>query len=156
MDANRLIGVQNRLPWHLSADLRRFRQITMHHALIMGRYTYESLGRPLDGRLNIVMTRQARQYPPSVKAVADLATALAIGQEYSDETLAIGGARIYRLCLPLARRIHLTRLHATFEGDAWFPEIEPSDWREIEREDFPARDDVPFGYSFCTLDRVAK
>ena len=150
---NRVIGIENRLPWRLPADLRRFRTLTWGKPVVMGRLTHESIGRPLPGRRNIVITRsgnvmggceRARSFPDAL--------ALTAGEP---ETVVIGGERCYREALPLSRRMYLTRIDEDFEGDAWFPEWNPDEWAECECERFAPGESVPFGYEFVILERHA-
>lgn len=152
MARNRVIGRNNTLPWHLSPDLKRFRRITMGHPIIMGRKTCESIGRPLDGRENIVITRNPGFRPEGVTVAGSIDEALESASD--DEIMIIGGADIYEQTLPRADRIHLTLIHESFEGDAYFPEIDDEDWKETEREDIEPGVDAAFGYSFITLERV--
>jgi dihydrofolate reductase len=151
---NRVIGRDNALPWRLSADLKRFRAITMGKPVIMGRKTFESIGRPLDGRHNIVVTRSADFHPQGVTVVGSIDEALARAGDL--EAMVIGGASLYAQTLPLADRMYLTKIHAAFEGDARFPDYDPAQWREAERLDVAAGEDAEFGYSFVTLERVAQ
>ena len=152
MANNRVIGRNNALPWRLSPDLKRFRRITMGHPIIMGRKTYQSIGRPLDGRKNIVVTRNREFRPESVTVAGSVDEALASAND--NEIMIIGGADIYAQTLDRADRIHLTLIHADFDGDAYFPEIDPGEWEEIARDDVEPGVDAEFGYSFITLERV--
>jgi len=152
--ANDVIGVDNRLPWHLPEDLRRFRTITMGKPIVMGRRTHESIGRALPGRRNIVLSRKDGYTAEGCEVAGGLADALALVGEV-DEVMVIGGAALYEAALPLARRIYLTRLHLAFKGDTRFPSLDNADWRAVEREDFPAEDGREFGYSYLTLERKA-
>lgn len=154
MDANNLIGADNGLPWHLSADLRRFRRLTMGNALVMGRRTYESIGRPLDGRENIVVSRNPALTIPGVVVCSTVGAAIAYGSRRAEQVFVIGGAQVYREALPQVERIHLTRLHGDFEGDTHFPVLSDTLWRESEREDHAAGAGEPCAYSFITLNRV--
>ncbi|WP_281300416.1 MULTISPECIES: dihydrofolate reductase [unclassified Iodidimonas] len=155
---NGVIGDQGRMPWHLPADLRHFRKLTMGKPVIMGRKTYESIGKPLAGRKNIVITRQimADVHPDimlahSPDAALELAQASLV--DPCDEVMIIGGAEIYRAFLDQADRIYLTRVHGVYGGDAVFPALSPAHWREIGREDHPASDGQP-AYSFIELERA--
>ena len=149
---NGVIGREGDLPWHLSADLRRFKQITMGHHIVMGRKTYESIGRPLPGRTSVVVTRSADYQAEGVLVARSLdeALTLAAGDE---ETFIIGGAEIYRQALPLARRIYVTRVHAEIEGDVFFPEFDPSAWKLLEAERHEPDEKNAYPYSFQVFGR---
>jgi dihydrofolate reductase len=150
--ANGVIGRDNALPWHIPADLRRFKALTMGKPVIMGRRTFESIGRPLPGRLNIVMSRSMPR-GERVTVVPDMDAALAEARTTgADEAMVIGGGEVFRLFMPLADRLELTEIHLEAEGDVTFPEADPAWWRETGREDHPAEGDAP-AYSFVTLDR---
>jgi len=156
---NRVIGTNNKLPWHLPEDLRYFKQVTMSKPIIMGRKTYESIGRPLPGRTNIVISRQSDYAPDGVRVVASLEVAMELAESISvidgaEEVMVIGGAQIYEQALAVADRLYLTQVHASVEGDAWFPAIAKDQWREVGREDFTAKEPNPYDYSFIVLDRV--
>ena len=150
---NQVIGADNRLPWHLPEDLRRFRALTWGKPVVMGRRTHESIGRPLPGRRNIVITRRGRVAEGCERAET-LRGALAMTAE-APETVVIGGARCYREALPLAGRLYLTRIDADFTGDVHFPAWNPSEWVERERERFAPGGAAPFGYEFLVLERQA-
>ncbi len=141
---NGVIGRDNGLPWKLSTDLRRFKAATMGKPVVMGRKTFEGLGRPLPGRLNVVVTRDPNWQCDGTVAVHSLEAALEIASARLDELpgageiCVIGGGEIYRQALPLAARLHVTHVEADFEGDTHFPTIDPADWRESSREDVPA------------------
>ena len=152
MAENRVIGKDNSLPWRLPEDLRHFRRLTIGKPIVMGRRTYESLGKPLPGRRNIVVTAD-RHYPADGCAVVhSLEQAL---EETADapEVMIIGGATLYAQALPRACRMHLTLVHRAFSGDVSFPEFDPSEWREVEREDHEPDEQNPLSYSFTTLVR---
>lgn len=153
---NGVIGHDNGLPWHLPADLKHFKQLTVGKPIIMGRKTYESIGRPLPGRHNIVVTRNAEWSAEGVTVVPNLAEAVVAAgldpQTRASEIAVIGGAEIYAQALFFADRIHLTEVHAKPEGDTLFPALDAATWQEVAREDHPAADGQP-GYSFVTLDR---
>jgi dihydrofolate reductase len=153
LDRNGLIGRDNDLPWHLPADLQHFKRTTMGKPILMGRLTWESLGRPLPGRHNIVLTRDPGYRADGATVVASIDAALAAAGDV-DEAMVIGGAAFYRAMLPRAERLYLTRIDAAFEGDAWFPEIDPDAWRETAREQHPADERNPHPYAFVTLDRI--
>jgi len=133
--SNGVIGREGRIPWHLPADLRRFREITSGHAVIMGRKTYESIGRPLPDRLNIVVSRQAGFGPTGVAVAGSLQEALAMAAG-EDEVFICGGGEIYCQALPLADRIYMTLLDRPFDGDVFFPDIPADEFVETAREAF--------------------
>jgi len=160
MSRNRVIGRNNALPWHLPEDLKYFKRVTMGKPIIMGRKTWESIGRPLPGRSNIVITRQSDYAVPNgVKVVASLEEALRMAEnicliEGGDEAVVIGGAEIYAAALPQAQRLYLTQVHAEVQGDAFFPEFDIMQWHELGREDFAAAGPNPYDYSFVILERI--
>lgn len=133
MTRARVIGADNRLPWRLPEDLRRFRRLTTGHAVVMGRKTFESIGRPLPERRNIVITRQPEFRAAGIEIAASLEAASELAGE--GEVFVIGGAEIYRLALPRADRLYLTWIEREFAGDAYFPLFDPAEFREIESEE---------------------
>lgn len=149
---NGVIGRGNRLPWHLPEDLKRFKQLTWGGAIVMGRKTYESIGRALPGRENIVLTRQAGFVAAGCRVEHSIESALVAGC-YARETFVIGGADLYAAALPLASRLYVTEIQAEFEGDAFFPAFDRSDWRETSRD--IRSEDAPhaFAYHFVTYER---
>tara|TARA_B100000676_G_scaffold310291_1_gene376343 strand:+ start:2061 stop:2570 length:510 start_codon:yes stop_codon:yes gene_type:complete len=156
--SNRVIGRNNKLPWYLPNDLKYFKQVTFGKPVIMGRKTWDSLGKPLPGRTNIVITRQPDFQAEGAKVVATLDEAVTMAEnvafiEGQDEAVVMGGAEIYALALPKADRLYLTEVHAEVEGDTWFPEYDTSEWKEIGREDFPAEGPNPYDYSFVVYER---
>ena len=153
MADNGVIGNQNRLPWHLPADLKHFKATTMGKPIIMGRKTWESIGRPLPGRTNIVVTRDPDYVADGCVVVHGIDAALAAAAD-ADEVMVIGGAEFYRQVLPRASTLYLTLVHDSFEGDAFFPELDGREWRELTREDFEPDADNPHAYSFVELERV--
>jgi dihydrofolate reductase len=130
---NGVIGANNRMPWHLPAELKHFRALTMGHRIIMGRKTWESLGRPLPARENVIVSRNAALVAPGCKVAASLDAALR-DCTFPDPIFCIGGAELYRMALPLADEIHLTEIDADFPGDTVMPLISPTEWRETARE----------------------
>ena len=155
---NGVIGRNNSLPWHLPEDLRYFKRVTLGKPVVMGRKTFESIGRPLPGRANIVITRSHEWSVDGVSVVNSLDDALRLAADIAaldgaDELMVIGGAEIYTNAIPLAQRLYLTQVHADVEGDAWLPEIDWSRWREVSRERFAASEDNPFDYSFVVFER---
>jgi dihydrofolate reductase len=155
MGSNRVIGNGNRLPWHLPADLRRFKALTVGHTLIMGRRTYDSIGRPLPWRKIVVITRQPDWHREGVEVVHSLDEALqSVRRDGTDDEVFIaGGGEIFEQALPVAERIYLTRIEAPFPGDAHFPQLDPQDWRIVEQEHHEASDENPYPFTFETLDR---
>jgi len=127
MDRNRLIGCNNQLPWNLPADLQHFKSTTMGKPIVMGRKTWESLGRPLPGRINITITRNPDYEAEGASVVNSLDDALKIVSEV-DEVMIIGGANLYAQALPRVDRLYLTRVEGEFEGDSWFPEFNEAEW----------------------------
>jgi dihydrofolate reductase len=150
---NDVIGRANQLPWRLSGDLRHFRSLTLGHHIFMGRKTYESIGKALPGRINWVLSRSAGFAPADATAVKSLSEAQAAAGSDSP-LMVIGGAEIYRLSLPAARRIHLTLVHAQIDdGDTFFSEWRRPEWREVNRERHEADEKNAHAYSFITLER---
>lgn len=158
-DKNRAIGINNKLPWHLPEDLRYFKRVTMGKPIIMGRNTFESIGRPLPGRVNIVVSRQEDYAPEGVKVVGSLEAAAELAESIClidgvDEAMIIGGSQIYAQAINNADRLYLTEVDAEINGDAWFPEFDRSAWSELGREDFLAEGPNPYNYSFIVLDKI--
>src|SRR5580698_3892647 len=149
-----VIGRANQLPWRLPADLRHFKALTMAHHILMGRKTYESIGKALPGRTNWVLSRSSDFAPLDCRAVRSLQEAeVGVGRE--GPLMVIGGAEIYQLCLPQAMRIHLTLVHTHItDGDTFFAAWRAPEWRERSREFHAADDKNAFAYSFLTLDRA--
>lgn len=152
MDEAGVIGRNNALPWHLPADLKRFKTITMGKPILMGRKTFESIGKPLPGRLNLVLTRSQDWHREGVVTVGSLEEAIA-GAGDASEIAIIGGEEIFKLALPRAQRIYLTQVHARVEGDTVFPPIDRSQWCEIERTAHAADSTHAYAMSFVTLER---
>jgi len=148
---NNAIGKDNQLLWHLPADLKHFKQITSGHTVIMGRKTYESIGKPLPNRRNIVITRQTIHIEGcEVASSVEAALALCANEQ---EVFIVGGAEIYKLALPLTDRIYLTIVKKEFEADVFFPELNQSEWLETSVEEYQADEKNPIPYSFITLER---
>jgi len=159
MAENRVIGINNNLPWYLPNDLKYFKQVTMGKPILMGRKTFESIGKPLPGRANIVITRNKEWAADGIKIVHSLESAYQLAESIveidgQDEVMVIGGDQIYQSSLPSIDRIYLTKVHAEVKGDAWFPELDWSEWKEVAREDFSAEGPNPYDYSFIVLDRA--
>ena len=149
---NRVIGRDQRLPWRLPADLRHFRSLTLGKPVVMGRKTFESLGRPLPERLNIVLTSRRDLAAKGCILTHSIEEALAAAGS-APELMVIGGSELYSQFLPLADRMYLTLVHGWFEGDALFPEYDTGDWLERSREDHPSDDRHSCPYSFLVLER---
>ncbi len=152
MDENRTIGAGGALPWHLPADLRYFRDITMGKPIVMGRKTHESIGRPLPGRENIVISRNPEFSAPGCRVMGGMAEVLERLGEV-EEVMVIGGASIYAEALELATRLYLTEVHAAVAGDVFFPEFDRGQWREIRRQHVLADEKNPLPHSFVLLER---
>jgi dihydrofolate reductase len=150
---NDVIGRDNALPWHLPADLKHFKAITMGKPIVMGRKTYESIGRPLPGRLNIVISRNRALQIPGVDVVGSFDEALARAGD-APEVAVIGGAELFRSALPLARRIYLTRVHANVAGETKFPALDLRQWREVDRSHHPADERHAYAMTFSTFERA--
>jgi len=154
MAGNRVIGRDNQLPWRLSADLRHFKALTMGKPVIMGRNTHESIGKPLPGRSNIVVTRDPHYRAPGCQVVHSLEQALQAAAGHA-EVMVIGGAELYRQTLQRADRLYLTLVKAEVQGDALFPELDWSRWRELQRESHPADTSNEYDYDFVVLERIS-
>jgi len=150
---NNVIGSDGELPWRLPEDLKRFKQLTIGKPVIMGRLTYESIGKPLPDRRNIVLSARKGLNIDGCEVVdtPDAAIRLAGGAE---EVMVIGGGGVYSQMLPMADRIYMTRINATVDGDTFFPELDDNEWQVVDRVDFPADESRQFGFSFVTLDRI--
>jgi len=152
MAQNGVIGRANALPWRLPDDVKRFKSFTLGKHVLMGRKTFESIGRALPGRANLVLTRDRSWLAHGVVAVHSLEEALA--QVKADgELVAIGGAEVYRLVLPFARRIYLTHVHADVPGDTFFPDFDPTQWADVECSSQPADGEHAYPVTFVTLER---
>jgi dihydrofolate reductase len=153
MARNRVIGVENRLPWRLPEDLRRFKALTMGKPIIMGRATFESIGKALPGRRNIVLTHQPQFAAPDCQAARSLEEALQLA-EPAPEVMVIGGAQVYRQALPRCQRIYLTLVDTEVPGDAFFPELVAAEWHELARQPGAPDATTPYRYEFVTLQRA--
>src|SRR5690242_15173066 len=152
MAQNGVIGRDNTLPWRLPEDLRRFKTFTLGKPILMGRKTFESIGRPLPERQNFVLTRDRAWSAGGVTVVHSVEAALECAAG-SEELVAIGGAEIYRLVLPFARRIYLTHVHADVPGDTYFPEFDATQWADVECSAHPADERHAYPVTFVTLER---
>lgn len=156
MAKNQVIGRNNELPWHLPADLKHFKFLTMGQTIIMGRKTYESIGRPLPGRTNIIITRQTDYEVPGAIVVNSLEDALLVCEEDNtaeSENFVIGGEKLYRQAIKLCQRIYLTEIHRDFEGDVYFPEFNRADWEETQRDKHISEKDNNLEFHFVVLER---
>lgn len=158
MSENRVIGRGNALPWHLPDDLKRFKALTMGHPVIMGRKTFDSIGKPLPGRRTIVITRNPKFQAPgaAVAASLDRAIELARGADGDDEVFIAGGGEIFAQAMARADRIHLTLVHASIDGDAFFPEINAQRWKLVEDQRREADDRHAHSFSFRMYERAAR
>lgn len=158
MAENRTIGRNNSLPWHLSEDLKYFKRTTMGNCIIMGRKTWESIGRALPGRTNIVISSNPGFKAEGARVVGSLDEATNLAKSISiidgsEEAFIIGGAGLYKEALPHAQRFHLTRVHAEVDGDTFLAEFDEDEWDEVLREDFSKNESNPYDYSICLLER---
>jgi dihydrofolate reductase len=150
---NDVIGKDNALPWHLPADLRFFKKTTLGHPVIMGRRTFDSVGKPLPGRLNVVITRSDAYAPEGVVVVGSVDEAL--DRDYDcDEIFVVGGSEIYRQSMKRADRIYLTRIDEDFEGDTFAPKIDPAQWHLVSREEHEPDEKNRYRYAFEVWERV--
>lgn len=148
---NRVIGLNGGMPWHLPKDLAHFKKVTLGHPIIMGRNTWLSLGRPLPGRKNIVLSRNNSFQPDGATVFTDLQAAITSCNDAA-KICVIGGEQIFRLALPLANEIIATEIDASLNGDTWFPELNPQQWQETERLAQPAENGL--SYAFVTYSRI--
>lgn len=158
MAQNRVIGKDNALPWHLPKDLQYFKKITLGKPIIMGRKTFDSIGRPLPGRPNIVITRNTGWSHEGVHVVHSIDKAIALGYELAnqkdvEELMVIGGSQIYTELLSRADRLYMTQVHSEVEGDDYFPEFSLDGWQKCSEEHHSADESNPYDYSFLVLDR---
>ena len=152
---NNVIGRDGQLPWHLSDDLKRFKRLTMGHHIVMGRKTYESIGRPLPGRTSVVITRQSDYRPEGVVVAHDIPAAFEV-IENETETFIIGGAEIYRGTLSRVARIYLTTIDVEVAGDAFFPPLARENWTVVETASGPADSRNNYAHTFEILDRSSR
>jgi dihydrofolate reductase len=156
MASNRVIGLNNKMPWHLSADLKKFKKITMGSPVLMGRKTYESIGKPLPGRTNIIISRNPEYRQDGCLVFNDLKTALNKACENAEEIFVIGGSDLYEAILPIANAIYLTVINREFQGDTFFPELDLNYWSEVERVDIKDDTNAAFSYSFLKFEKANK
>ena len=149
---NNVIGIAGKMPWHLPAELAYFKRITMGHSIVMGRKTFDSIGRPLPGRRNIVVTANSAWRRDGVEVAGNIKAALSMIEGSS--AFVIGGATLYEAALPVADRVYLTAIDATVEGDTFFPELAPENWREVSRERCERDDKNAYAVEFVVFERV--
>lgn len=155
---NGVVGKNNALPWHLPPDLKYFKRITLGKPIVMGRKTFESIGRPLPGRTNIVVSRNTAYSPAGVEVVDSVESALALASQIAlndgqKDLMVIGGAAIYAAALPVAQCLFITQVHGVVEGDAYFPEVDWSQWREVSRVRNAAAEPSGYEFSFVVFER---
>ncbi len=158
MSQNRVIGRQNQMPWHLPDELKYFKRVTMGKPVLMGRNTFESIGKPLPGRPNIVITRNPDYEADGISVVTSVEDALDLAESLTEhdanmEAMVIGGAQIFAATLPLADRLYLTEVHAVIDGDVFFPEFQRERWRIVARDEHAADEKNPYAYSVLVLER---
>ncbi|MED3572073.1 dihydrofolate reductase [Cytobacillus praedii] len=153
MDNNHVIGYNNQLPWHLPEDLKFFKRTTMGHPIAMGRKTWDSIGRPLPGRDNIVITRNPEFLCEGCTVLNSVEALLEFSQQNADEIFVIGGAEIFKLILPYADKLYLTRIYDEFKGDTFFPELNMEEWSLLSREQGIKDEKNPYDYEFMIYER---
>lgn len=156
MDKNRVIGKDNQLPWHLPADLKFFKKTTMGHPIIMGRKTHESIGKPLPGRENIIVTRNKHYHLEGCTVIHSLAELKKLESEKEAEVFVIGGAELFKTVFPIADRLYITMIAHEFAGDTYFPEFNESDWNLVSIEKGETDERNPYEYSFNIYERIQK
>jgi dihydrofolate reductase len=154
VDENNAIGKDNKLLWHITEDLKYFKSITNGHPVIMGRKTFESIGKALPNRMNIVISRNLRFVAPGCTVVSSLDDAIAVASKTDDNQFVIGGASVYGEAIRVADTIYLTVVHNKYDADAFFPEIPDTEWNEVERIDFEKGKDFDYPFSFLKLQKV--
>ena len=150
---NGVIGIENKLPWHIPTDLQFFKKVTLRKPVIMGRKTYDSIGRPLPGRLNLIVTRDRNFAPAGVSVMHSLEDAIKVGREQAAEVMVIGGAEIYRQALPVANNLYLTEVNIDINGDAYFPSYDKNEWKLVWEEQHPQTEANPQAFRFVCYQR---
>jgi dihydrofolate reductase len=153
MDRNRVIGRENNLPWHLPADLKWFKKNTLGKTIVMGRKTFESIGRPLPGRTNIVLSRDKNYVAEGCVVVHAIEKAFQV-VDSEDEIMIIGGAQLFKQLISRANRLYLTRIDADFDGDSYFPSLESGEWRVVWRDEVTSSESNPYSLQFMIVDRI--
>lgn len=153
---NHVIGHKNRMAWHMPADLKHFKRLTMNHTLIMGRKTYESIGKPLKGRKTVIVTNNRQYDAPGCLVAGSVEEVIQLVRK-EQEVFVAGGAEIYRqtIDLPQTKRMYITRIYADVEGDAFFPLIDPAQWELADRETHQADENNPYPYAFLTYRKIS-
>lgn len=152
--SNNVIGAKNELIWHLPNDLKHFKNLTSGHPIIMGRKTFESLGRPLPNRTNIVITRDKNWQAENVEKEFSLEKAIESAKKINEDIYIIGGGNIYKQAMEFADVLYITEVHHEFEGDTYFPEIDEEVWEEVDRENFMKDEKHSYAYSYVTYKRI--
>lgn len=154
MDQNHVIGFKNKMPWHLPKDLRFFKEKTINHTIIMGRKTFESIGRVLPHRRNVVLTTSKQEFPEGVEVIEDLSEILNLNKAHPDEQLfVIGGGKVFEQLLPYADRLYITKINESFEGDTYFPPFSEAEWVLSSKEQGIKDENNPHDYTFLQYDR---
>ena len=153
VDKNRVMGIDNRLPWRLPADVKFFKEVTMGHPIVMGRKTYDSIGKPLPGRENIILTRNVDYQPEGCTVIHTVEELIQYMKNKNDEVFVIGGAQLFKEIFPVADRLYITEIHHEFEGDTFFPEFEESEWTLSSSEKGIKDEKNPYDYYFNVYDR---
>jgi dihydrofolate reductase len=153
MDQNRVIGKDNRLPWHLPADLAYFKKVTMGHAIMMGRKTFESIGRPLPGRENVIVTRNRSFRAEGCTVLHSLEEVRQFAANRDDEVFVIGGAELFQATLPVADRLYITKIEASFPGDTFYPAFDESQWQLVSYTKGIKDEKNPYDYAFMVYER---
>ncbi|THE10388.1 dihydrofolate reductase [Bacillus timonensis] len=154
MDKNQLIGKDNDLPWRLPADLAYFKRVTMGHPIIMGRKTYDSIGRPLPGRENIIVTRDTSYKAEGCMVIHSIEEIVKMSEETQQELFVIGGAEIFKEILPNTDRLYITEIDEEFEGDTYFPAFDKSEWKVISKEKGIKDEKNPYEYTFFVYEKI--
>ncbi|WP_449536640.1 dihydrofolate reductase [Ferdinandcohnia sp. Marseille-Q9671] len=154
MDKNQLIGKDNDLPWRLPADLAYFKRVTMGHPIIMGRKTYDSIGRPLPGRENIIVTRDKTYHAEGCKVIHSIEEIVTLSENTEQELFVIGGAEIFKEILPYSDRLYITEIEEEFEGDTYFPAFDKADWKVISKEKGIKDEKNQYDYTFLVYEKV--
>ncbi|UOE77940.1 dihydrofolate reductase [Parageobacillus thermoglucosidasius] len=153
MDQNRVIGKDNRLPWHLPADLAYFKKVTMGHAVIMGRKTFQSLGRSLPGRENVIVTRDRSFQVEGCTVLHSLEEVCQFAVKRGDEVFIIGGAELFQATLPVADRLYITKIEASFPGDTFYPDFDEAQWQLVSYTKGIKDEKNPYDYAFIVYER---